>query len=1393
MPSFGLFETFKEIPGKGDESVYHARRAGEADAVFVVRVKRPAAVLELDQDEIDRRIEAFLDQATTQAAAARAGTQGLAESAGADAQDAIAPASHWVEVIEQARTAPDEAYVVTAHWTTTLEKIPGRRFNGKELRHIVAGVLDGLDELRRACDRPHGQIDVENVHLSTTSPIEEARVALSHPLPTQRLGQDRGPLADLAGLAGVIFRLITGKRYSRADMGYPIQRTAAWASLGAESGAWVDFCNRLFHPTEAKDLSIAQARSLVPAARTGGKRLKIAISLVAVVLVAAGVGGYLLRPGAGPVERRVLALDDAIRLAVPAAAAGEGAAGADVVKEVEAQVVRMGKPNELSSLLEVMAFQWLNEAGRTVVPDTAEEYLRNAWEPLRSAQKQTGLSAKDAAGGGDAKKVETWVLAATAYRLALERWPVRVEAQELATRLKSRKWEQASAQLQQGAIAVCPPPPQDETVGTKLDLKGGLVRFTALKAAAGAAQAAEKDWAGVEEARKAMLGAWGAKHPSLKAMLEGAWSGDLSAARGGGDATQTLAKAAASALAQANGLRACLDGGSGGKVAWGRLPAQGLGSNPEAWTTGLAGYEAMDRPVRGDEKIKVITDDVAKGLKELQGVGHADAGTLAEESRLLAKALDDADRGPEGRSPWIRLDVEGQGPLAAAKGEQTKRWSELREKIQKKLKPTPAEVADWIASVERDGKELEVEPTLGGRFVTLVAPELAKARSESDKASLMRRDFDVAQERVKALVTALRSGLDAPKATKDANAELAAAAAAQWRQQVELNVKSAQTATEIDAGVQKARQMVEQWAQRVGALDVLVASLRRRLDALYLPEEKDPAVDAGQSLNDLDRQIDPTYATGYAALASRIDVARSRLKALREMASAAARQKALEALQGAGASPELVRAAWLRLEEGPGAAWPSGVADLDVEAAAQARMRKLVGGLDAGRKTALLREADGVALRRWRKAFAAVCGSAGAGVADVLAIDAKRGTFGLSEELYTPGERYLKLLVDVRGRIDKAKGDDAALQKAIADGIASANRLAASAPEPIKGQLIALGRALDDAVNKEQGPDPNEVGPAKVGWKRSDPTPELMKFEKEGKTLVFRMIPPEREGAKPAYLLTTELPVGVFVDVANGGDAIKAALAQVRGGSNSPAAWSFNRETRTAGLQNQWLAREGAKGLAADELPTPNHPAQRVSVTAARLTAAALNCRLPTEGEWRTAVKIGGRGQPHLPTAKYLRQLNDSKQEGTGSALDVPPSPALNTMFEKEAPGPGEGTFAEGPLFFREVTPGSDSFQHLVGNVMEYVAERVEEKAGETASAKAWVVGGSCLSPEQYAKEPYPAKPVEETARAWSDVGFRLAFDEPKPSLLAKVNKVLKPLIDVDLRLGPEAKAIVAK
>jgi hypothetical protein len=353
--------------------------------------------------------------------------------------------------------------------------------------------------------------------------------------------------------------------------------------------------------------------------------------------------------------------------------------------------------------------------------------------------------------------------------------------------------------------------------------------------------------------------------------------------------------------------------------------------------------------------------------------------------------------------------------------------------------------------------------------------------------------------------------------------------------------------------------------------------------------------------------------------------------------------------------------------------------------------------------------------------------------------------------------------------------------------------------------------------------DPTSSGPAMRGWSASGPenfASVVYTSPDGGTSLAFIRLDSE-DAEAPRYLATSEVTVGLMARVVSGLGQEAARITCLSGmlqrgagsaGSDNrdgPRSWVWAdnqilpaghpRDALSVAASNGWIGlKPGLQtwpgdypfyppGVAAPAPPSAASPVNHVPVVSAVYVAALLGCRLPDEEEWTRAVGLAPGGaarrgpawKQHLdytenwgPNGQAVRlQARTWEAVRPYSGIFLPPADEARLKTDM-----GHDPSAQGGVWFEPVRENAPMFEHLTGNMSEWLCNDVNGAialvgdGGAPADAGAVnqfvsrnrdtfrVVGGSALSPPGLeVRTAYPASSTQQRQGA-SDVGFRLAF-----------------------------------
>jgi len=308
-------------------------------------------------------------------------------------------------------------------------------------------------------------------------------------------------------------------------------------------------------------------------------------------------------------------------------------------------------------------------------------------------------------------------------------------------------------------------------------------------------------------------------------------------------------------------------------------------------------------------------------------------------------------------------------------------------------------------------------------------------------------------------------------------------------------------------------------------------------------------------------------------------------------------------------------------------------------------------------------------------------------------------------------------------------------------------------------------------------------GPGRMGWRLDSAVdPTRLAYLWDDSRVEFILL----DGTPaPVYLAVTELPIRLFVEWVDKGDqwpqiiaAHKLLLEDFENGDPRRGPRSYTvvgkpgAGRRFARTDLHWLDPKLGRSAGISLPPSERAPLNYVSAAAAQVFSRSLNCRLPSEGEWRAALAMQGgdgaaAGKANMRDASWRRQLEFQKTQRDpcwpDSDIFVP-----SVLAGSIQQGASAGVVSEQDdqlLWFADVDSGTGrGFRHLLGNVAEFVAG-----PGDAVG----VIGGSALSPPEYRPTDYLQVDAHDSTRGFSDVGLRLAFSVEQLSAAAEIQRVL--------------------
>src|SRR4051812_3942147 len=234
MASFGSFEPEQEVYSGTEYTVYSARKAGDPQTEYAVKVFAIRAPgVDAESAEVLGPLLRDLENTFTERVALQARA--------AEASQYVAP------VFETGRDERGVWYA-TRFYARSVNQLVTRKveISAAALKHIVSSIIQGALEIKQICGRSHGEISPMNVQLSKAD-LDEAEVVLSDPLPGSPAEAFRYEKADLRAIGEIIYQLVMRK--GKVDFEWlilPLEATPEWAAMfGRESPKWLGLCSRL--------------------------------------------------------------------------------------------------------------------------------------------------------------------------------------------------------------------------------------------------------------------------------------------------------------------------------------------------------------------------------------------------------------------------------------------------------------------------------------------------------------------------------------------------------------------------------------------------------------------------------------------------------------------------------------------------------------------------------------------------------------------------------------------------------------------------------------------------------------------------------------------------------------------------------------------------------------------------------------------------------------------------------------------------------------------------------------------------------------------------------------------------------------------------------------------
>ncbi|HUU22586.1 MAG TPA: SUMF1/EgtB/PvdO family nonheme iron enzyme [Phycisphaerae bacterium] len=1262
MPVFGGYETVRELYRSGLASAYTARKVGgDGPDHFVVKCYRPF-VMDDQQGAAEKAVADFLDGARAQQKAAAAGGQS------------------WAPVHEIGQVEGGGYFVTDNHHRSVQHLIRGRvKLAGGGLYRIVSGVVQGLIEMKRACDRPHGNLKPSNILLAGKSDLAHARVLLTDPAGPEHLDPQAGDVIDFHAVGALIYQLVL-HRTGRAMGGWPAPEGKEWGRLGRNGEPWRQLCNRLLNPNLAPGLltfddladdvgklrersRALPAKMLVPVAVLG---LGVLAALVVPGLLSDGGGGGGGGGGFGPPEqehwerlcnswRWVRPLLGAYRTHKERIPAWE--------QDEHLRTVALKRLSTVSKNSTAYNPRWFANMSRyTYAEDCAAQ-------PSGKAQSADGV-----------RKTEEALKAIDSLRAALSKdgWPQCKALGDSAASFRQRTWDDRVASYLEGL-----------TEFNEQDVLGYVAGALAAKRAL---PEIEGEWGKVHQLR-GKLAAWGEGDAKPLAGI-GTYVQQQVASIDGVSGDTPLAKLLAKLKdlhvpgSLLRSLEQFVDERSkpdARKLDWAYVkedppfPAmaeedlrKGLQAFRDGkfdvladprkdpkWAATVDDFFQKEAPARLDALAALIAKPRSSGMLaviEDQGVrggfdqklsaAEKTAEDLRTKLRDLRAFVDQAAGKPCSRQTIVEIHRD----MTAVRTRQ----QELRDAIDGAQRSIAAIQVDmerylqssWANYVKALESRDQIRRPQGRKALAAIDSEWVNRRKELIEEARPNREVGELSRKVGALECFLQ------KLEADFDPNLPAGLTEQqrpWNEQLLANglgrerahrvegtlsyvdwqkVYADQDANAENYPAEKAMQLKTYQAWRTG-LGRLVADFNRVQDQLaagYRLDEK-PAADANSLQQLVGRNVGNVVWAGADANQG-FQPTHARIVRLRQVRTRTdPAQIVPEVTRGKPREFEVAREAYLRLG---GLGWPRNQAELREEAQVRKSLAAIYGQVtDPARQGELLTELSREGRTRWADYMTRQ--TQAADIQDAVA--RMKQDFGIDPNDATLPElaRFRLAMHDLRQGVAAQPGrlGDAQVKGLVSAFLARTRALSAMASRGDLAPTLAE-LATVPAATGGGGVDLAKAGPAAVGnWQVTPQGADQVTYSGGGGqgTLVFRKVTPP--GGKACFLSTTEVSLGLFRNVLRSSQRWKDVdgLLPLDEDALGPRAWV--RGTDDLALADAWLhdlpptlmGREYPDNKQPPK-PADGDPMQHVSLGAAIYFCRLLNCRLPTSSEWLAAHEV---------------------------------------------------------------------------------------------------------------------------------------------------------------------------
>ncbi len=1361
MPTYGGYETVKELHRGALGAVWSARRAGTADEpVFAVRVCQPDVTI-LSQMRATETLNDFLARARAQQRAAQAAP--LVET-------------RWAQVYEVGELAPSEsasagAYMVTDLATRgTLESLVAARadIDARTLAAIAEGIVTGLVQIQSSAGggRGHGALQPSNVLLLAGTPGQPLpkggasrgklpRVALTDPASVAARTPEAMAGDDLVALGGVLHQLVLHEPF-RGQL--PLAPDARWNRLGKSGDAWRQLTEKLLDrstaPPALTDV-LAEVRTI---RRIRRSRAPWIVGAAALLLVAGGVGIYWVAERArqqqaaplpetlwGPeASERWVALCDAYRTwygslltrleqRPPTASTQHrtrrswyAALDKDLAELLSPHGLTVGKGSDPWSLAGVEAGADLSTLASSPTArarsDASVEKTRAALEAIGALQ-------------GDLR----------------EKWSGVARMQSLAGEWESRGWARQGEYVRRVADAVAPGEAASADVATSIDdlLRArGMVERVEMRWQALRKLADEVATADDPVLKKTPQSIEGIVLPPVDPATAGTSPGrdDVAALERDIDVATEIAQRLQQFLGQewqgidADSFR------SSSRYAQ-LVDAEPGAETLEAWLFEVRGHARLDPALdpRGSWDAVALLQPITSATAELSRPPLSVELDRQTVDRIASVEASVAELAPT-KMLWNRrnqeqvetgalrvrreiasLQAELEGRIAERRQELATTAEQLRTQLRARaaVSPdSPALNAAWNAGRDR---LLERHTGIDVEALKLAARNLEGELNWASAAFGAARPGDDLDGRVRRPPGA-KGPLFTSRIAKTIGELREQALAAALQEAGDPLGESFRA--KIEAAARVHRERMDTVAAQVTALELA----QLRMDA------GDPLIDETGSAERLTRasQTARELSSRSPAITEALADLRSRLDTVGQVIQETSPDALIALIRNARPDrPETAMAAFRRLGA-PEVGWPATIDDLSEGAGVRDAMLRVAASInDAARSEELAGSVRRALAARWT---ALASRTADAVAFEPVALAAP--DFAVTTSTLPPTLRFNVLLTQVRRALARpGLQEDVARQLAAA--FVSDVRAINGLPPAVTSRVAQVTGLIDGSEPEPPSIDPLTLGPGAAGWRGEADESGRLTFTSSNTRLEFVRLEVQRGGETvPVYFGVSEVSVGTLariVSQARSQAELRQTLQPFDPGTatwSGPRSWTWNSSgavthaplwlkldanaTAQRPAYAPALLRPGDFRLVRDEAggePSAEHPMQQLSPAAAALVARMAGCRLPATDEWRAArgqfAATAELAEWNLRDATFTAQKNHTRAMQSQVVNKASfPWPDANILLPDEPKVPVQDRatayeFDDGTLWFTPATSDSrHPVHHLVGNVAEYVFDQ---------------------------------------------------------------------------------------